>query len=623
MGRDKKKTEVPVSVYVEAKKRYLEQLQQILTPRLYEGFESLYDDALELLENEFEERKEQTKSILKTFQDALREIPIWNQDIIEHESDRIIQVSNCDYLDDLIDALFRAESKILTSVQTIKSSKPLKVKVPLASHFIHRCYICAAREIFKNPFVFNHFKELTPRDKQNNLREAIFMINEGITNAVRELLPIRDILKNSMKAGEYSGTESDNSSLSGTDSDYDSDESEETRKHKKHSKKHREEEEESESSSSSESDEESIEEPTSELKVQSLESEGGSSSIQTSSEEIKNLNACSLSDSQCNFVAEEESTEDDDEEDSSEDDEEDSSEDEELVQHVDEETENVNNIEMREELKEENEIVHIEKENNGFIGGLINTFMGSDNTIKLEDMGENVETQNSNEEEEPVEIKKIVFEGTKIPKEYRIQEESPVLEKIQEPIIQKFEEPIIKQVEEVVVEQQVSEPLIKEEVNHVPVEDNRSGGMILTLDELKRREKKMRKEKEQREREKEMLKFKKPYPITQQKNRDENMLSLIQRKRELYYKQINPEDQQSVISTGKMSISSSKGLTPDNRVKMIDNFLNQNKEEVKKQLSVNTQVEPKVISYMTPNIIKKVEEEDSGDEYQSDPELNA
>ncbi len=616
MGRDKKKSEVPVSVYVEAKKRYLEQLQQILTPRLYEGFESLYDDALELLENEFEERKEQTKSILKTFQDALREIPIWNQDIIEHESDRIIQVSNCDYLDDLIDALFRAESKILTSVQTIKSSKPLKVKVPLASHFIHRCYICAAREIFKNPFVFNHFKELTPRDKQNNLREAIFMINEGITNAVRELLPIRDILKNSMKAGEYSGTESDNSSLSGTDSDYDSDESEETRKHKKHSKKHREEEEESESSSSSESDEESIEEPTSELKVQSLESEGGSSLIQTSSEEIKNLN-------------EDDDDKEDSSEDTSEDDEEDSSEDEELVQHVDEETENVNNIEMKEELKEENEIVHTEKENNGFIGGLINTFMGSDNTIKLEDMGENKEihlyeeTQNSNEEEEPVEIKKIVFEGTKIPKEYRIQEESPVLEKIQEPVIQQFEEPIIKKVEEVVVEQQVSEPLIKEEVNHVPVEDNRSGGMILTLDELKRREKKMRKEKEQREREKEMLKFKKPYPITQQKNRDENMLSLIQRKRELYYKQINPEDQQSVISTGKMSISSSKGLTPDNRVKMIDNFLNQNKEEVKKQLSVNTQVEPKVISYMTPNIIKKVEEEDSGDEYQSDPELNA
>lgn len=621
MGRDKKKSEVPVSVYVEAKKRYLEQLQQILTPRLYEGFESLYDDALELLENEFEERKEQTKSILKTFQDALREIPIWNQDIIEHESDRIIQVSNCDYLDDLIDALFRAESKILTSVQTIKSSKPLKVKVPLASHFIHRCYICAAREIFKNPFVFNHFKELTPRDKQNNLREAIFMINEGITNAVRELLPIRDILKNSMKAGEYSGTESDNSSLSGTDSDYDSDESEESRRHKKHSKKHREEEE-SESSSSSESDEESIEEPTSELKVQGLESEGGSSSIQTSSEEIKNLNEDEDED-------EEESSEDDEEDNSEEG--EDSSEDEELVQHLDEEIENVNNIEMKEELKEENQIVNTEKENNGFIGGLINNFIGSgnDNTIKLEDMGENVETQNSNEENEPIEIKKIVFEGTKIPKEYRIQEESQVLEKIQEPALQQFEQSIIKQVEEPIIKQieetvqQVSEPIIKEEVNHVPVEDNRSGGMILTLDELKRREKKMRKEKEQREREKEMLKFKKPYPITQQKNRDENMLSLIQRKRELYYKQINPEDQQSVISTGKMSISSSKGLTPDNRVKMIDNFLNQNKEEVKKQLSINTQVEPKVISYMTPNIIKKVEEEDSGDEYQSDPELNA
>ena len=38
-----------IPVLVEAKKEYPNQLQQILSPRLYEGFKSIYNDILKAL----------------------------------------------------------------------------------------------------------------------------------------------------------------------------------------------------------------------------------------------------------------------------------------------------------------------------------------------------------------------------------------------------------------------------------------------------------------------------------------------------------------------------------------------------------------------------------------------
>lgn len=603
MGKSKKKTEVSMNVYVEAKKRYLEQLQQILTPRLYEGFESLYDDALELLENEFEERREQTKSILKTFQDALREIPIWNQDIIEHESERIIQVSNCDYLDNLIDALFRAESKILTSVQTLRNSKPLKVKVPIASHFIHRCYTCAAREIFKNPFVFNHFKDLTPRDKQNNQREAIFMINEGITNAIRELLPIRDILKNSRRTGEYSDNDSgtDNSSLTGLDSDSDSSDSgvsdERRQRQKKRDKKKRDESEsDSESDTEEEEESEKIELKGDEIReIMALEEEASSSDEEDNDDESS-------------------SSEDDDDNDN---DNETSSEDKAETEDTSTITLNtitLNTSDRKESIKLDDigQVTNAAESYNN-IGQVTNApesygdiGQATKALESYDDIGQ-VSTDNNLieyvdvEEETTNEFKKIVLEGNKIPKEYRLNDQQNIT------------------VENITLEDTSPEQSIKIEYEEEPQQKSN----IITLDELKRREKRTREiERKRKDYEREsLMKFKKPFPpsLTHTKNRDENMLSLIQRKRELYYKQISPEDQQSVISSGKMSISSSNGLTANNRVKMIDNFLNLNKE-INQPREENKK---KIISYSVPNMSKSVEEEESGEEYQSDPELNA
>ena len=112
-----------IPVLVEAKKEYTNQLQQILAPRLYEGLKSIYDDLLIALSNEMIENNVQNSSAIKTFQRSLKEIPLWNQDMIKNEYNRIEKLSKCDYFEKLLEAVFVTNTKILSSryVKMIKS----------------------------------------------------------------------------------------------------------------------------------------------------------------------------------------------------------------------------------------------------------------------------------------------------------------------------------------------------------------------------------------------------------------------------------------------------------------------------------------------------------------------
>jgi len=202
-----------VNILVEAKKEYTNELQKILKPRIYEGFKSIYEDIINVMSKELEENRTQSSSLIKTFQKMLKEIPQWNQDVIKTEYARIEKLSNCDYFDNLIEAVFITNTKILTSVQ-INDNKSLNIKIniPQPSYFIHKCYMECAKEIYKNPYLFDQ-KNLNPKERHNNLRETLDIIDNSINNTIRNLLPIRDILKqgltknNENKNEKYSDTE--------------------------------------------------------------------------------------------------------------------------------------------------------------------------------------------------------------------------------------------------------------------------------------------------------------------------------------------------------------------------------------------------------------------------------
>ncbi len=174
-------------ILVEAKTEYTKTLINILSSCLLEGIQSIYSDSKSFCE------KNRNNKYLITFQHNLSEIPKWNQSIISDEYSRIMDKSNCEWLDDLITAVFISHAKILTSIKVNESSKTLNLKIPKGEHFIHKCYIECARIFWKNPYLFYH--KTSDIDYQKNIREAESIISKTIEETIRKLLPVKSILR--------------------------------------------------------------------------------------------------------------------------------------------------------------------------------------------------------------------------------------------------------------------------------------------------------------------------------------------------------------------------------------------------------------------------------------------
>ena len=95
-----------ISVLVAARDEYIDQLKCIMVPLLIQGFNSIYQDALKLSEG---------KRVIWKFQELLKQIPQWNQTILQEESKRIKR--KCPYIMDIVTAIFVTNVKILASVR--------------------------------------------------------------------------------------------------------------------------------------------------------------------------------------------------------------------------------------------------------------------------------------------------------------------------------------------------------------------------------------------------------------------------------------------------------------------------------------------------------------------------
>jgi hypothetical protein len=169
---------------VEAKKAYTNQLISLITPQVYEGIKDLYECAKKNMKG---------KNVRHSFQIELSGVSVWNQLIIDNETERIIKNTNCGYLDKLVTVIFINSTKILASSYIgSQDTNTLEISVPKLSHFIHRVYIETAKEFYKNPFLLD--ENLRPRERQDNLRSSIKAIKFGIEQAILRLLPIGEIL---------------------------------------------------------------------------------------------------------------------------------------------------------------------------------------------------------------------------------------------------------------------------------------------------------------------------------------------------------------------------------------------------------------------------------------------
>ena len=171
-----------ISVLVAARDEYIDQLKRILIPLIIQGFNSIYADALKLNE----------KKPLYKFQELLKEIPKWNQTILQEESKRIKR--KCSYIMDIVTAIFVSNVKILASIRLKGNNENIKVKIPTSDIFIHSIYIESAQKIFYNPYLFYHINN-NFRETENNKKQVIEIVNISIDETIRQMLPFDEILQ--------------------------------------------------------------------------------------------------------------------------------------------------------------------------------------------------------------------------------------------------------------------------------------------------------------------------------------------------------------------------------------------------------------------------------------------
>ena len=172
----------------ESKNEWAARLVNLLTPLIMQGFRSIFNEANRMCEENDEHEK-----YLMTFQNLLANIPNWNATTIEEERQRIIETSGCGYLGDLITCVHVIQLKLLTCVRVGQSQKKIDINIPSLDSFIHRAYIQVARKLYTNVYIFE--KDLMPLQIQQCNREFETIVKECILNAVRESIPIEDILR--------------------------------------------------------------------------------------------------------------------------------------------------------------------------------------------------------------------------------------------------------------------------------------------------------------------------------------------------------------------------------------------------------------------------------------------
>ena len=122
--------------------------------------------------------------------------------MLNTECERIMNDSGCDWLDELVTAVFLSHTKILTAIKKSgKKQKKINLKIPKIDHFIHKCYIECAREFWRNPYLFS--QKCSQADYHRNIRESQKIISVTIEETIRKLLPVKNILK------EYLGEDGD------------------------------------------------------------------------------------------------------------------------------------------------------------------------------------------------------------------------------------------------------------------------------------------------------------------------------------------------------------------------------------------------------------------------------
>jgi len=175
-----------LSVYSDARTEYTKQLCVFLVPAYFQFFVDLLEKAKQAMVNE-------PKKGLWQFQNYLNDIHDWNMERVNHEIHIIHTNSGCDYLEDLLTAVFIAHTKVLTAIRLSSSQKKVEINIPKVEHFLFKVLCETSKLLWSSTYLFRD--GISGIEKQQNYRNIETILNEGILQAVRSLVPVKSILK--------------------------------------------------------------------------------------------------------------------------------------------------------------------------------------------------------------------------------------------------------------------------------------------------------------------------------------------------------------------------------------------------------------------------------------------
>lgn len=171
-----------LNVLVEAKKEYLGQLCHLMTPVMIQVFQDMYDEATKLSKG---------RQVLIMYQKLLKEVPNWSNAMSKSHSDNITE--RCAWFSDLLAAVFVACTKILSSVRLKADNKKISLKLPTNEVFIQTVYNNAAKNLYKDPYVYHEEQSEYIRDEKLTTRFSVC-----IEESIKELIPVQQILQTYM-----------------------------------------------------------------------------------------------------------------------------------------------------------------------------------------------------------------------------------------------------------------------------------------------------------------------------------------------------------------------------------------------------------------------------------------
>ncbi len=136
-----------LSVYSDARAEYTKQLCVFLVPAYFQFFTELLEKAKQYVVQE-------PKKALWQFQNYLNEIHDWNMEKVNHEIHLIHTNCGCDYLEDLLTAVFIAHTKVLTAIRLSTNNKKVEINIPKVEHFLFKVLCETSKLLWSSTYLF-------------------------------------------------------------------------------------------------------------------------------------------------------------------------------------------------------------------------------------------------------------------------------------------------------------------------------------------------------------------------------------------------------------------------------------------------------------------------------------